>query len=68
MVNSDQASDVFLYPPWKHQKTSGFFMFSGVRKRPVALNGIMGYILSIRKWHEKCQGNLFVIILNCDDI
>lgn len=44
-----------LYTPHENiRKPLEFFMFSGVRKRPVALNGIIGYILSIRKWHEKC--------------
>ena len=30
--NSFHATDLFLFP-WKHQKTSGFFMFSGIIER-----------------------------------
>ena len=43
-LNPFHATDLFLYPPRKHQKTKGFLMFLGGRERG--------------QWHEMDQGTV----------
>ena len=49
LLNTFQRNVSFLYPPWKHQETSDFLMFSGVKKGNIAPN----VLRSVRKIPDK---------------
>ena len=58
-----------FWTPWKHQKTLGFPVFKGYRKRPLAWNGLM-HVTHLVHWKSLaettlCSSKLVTISLSC---